>query len=157
MDIVEVIPDVFLGSRIDKNNIHKLKDLGINNLLCCAIELPELHELNELNINFMKLNLEDWEEENVSQYFIDSSNFIEKCLAINNDDYSFPVQGKILIYCQMGISRSTTILISYLMIKQKMRYNEAFNLVLNRRLQANPNSGFRSQLIQLDHELFSEE
>ncbi len=52
----------------------------------------------------------------------------------------------ILIHCQMGKSRSATILIAYLMKFYNYSYDGAFNYVKKLRKIVNPNAGFVKQL-----------
>lgn len=42
----------------------------------------------------------------------------------------------------MGISRSATIVIAYLMFAEKLHINKAFNFVKERRSMIDPNEGF---------------
>ena len=46
----------------------------------------------------------------------------------------------------MGISRSPSIVIAYLMYQNKMKFEEAYNFVKNKRKEISPNSGFQEQL-----------
>ena len=50
----------------------------------------------------------------------------------------------------MGISRSASVTIGYLMFKQKKNYDEIFNYVQSKRKEINPNSGFVKQLKKLN-------
>ena len=49
----------------------------------------------------------------------------------------------------MGISRSTTIVIYYLMKKNNINFEEAYNIVKEKRGVTNPNYGFIEQLKSL--------
>ena len=51
-----------------------------------------------------------------------------------------------MVHCIIGSSRSGTIVIAYIMWKQKMKYEDAFNFVKNKRKIVNPNKGFKEQL-----------
>ncbi|KAM3127151.1 hypothetical protein pb186bvf_020745 [Paramecium bursaria] len=62
--------------------------------------------------------------------------------------------GNVLVHCMMGISRSSTIVIQYLMQKQKMRVGDAFLYVQQRRPIIHPNEGFMQKLYQLNAKLF---
>lgn len=55
-----------------------------------------------------------------------------------------------LVHCAAGISRCSTILISYLMKKYDLTYDEAFKKVKARRSCIQPNSGFEKQLKSYD-------
>ncbi|KIY70327.1 phosphatases II [Cylindrobasidium torrendii FP15055 ss-10] len=48
----------------------------------------------------------------------------------------------VLVHCQQGISRSTSVVIAYLMRHRHMSYDVAFAFVQQHRACANPNSGF---------------
>ncbi|KAL0574178.1 hypothetical protein V5O48_007766 [Marasmius crinis-equi] len=48
----------------------------------------------------------------------------------------------VLVHCQQGVSRSTAIVIAYLIRCKGMSYDEAFQMVLRKRPCAKPNEGF---------------
>lgn len=52
----------------------------------------------------------------------------------------------VLIHCYMGVSRSSSFMISYLMRKYKVSYDKAYQFVKQRRPIINPNPGFILQL-----------
>lgn len=54
--------------------------------------------------------------------------------------------GKVIIHCEKGVSRSSTIVIAYLIWKNKMTYDEAYTLVRKKRAIISPNLGFLVQL-----------
>jgi atypical dual specificity phosphatase/dual specificity phosphatase 12 len=60
-----------------------------------------------------------------------------------------------LVHCYAGISRSASIIISYLMKKYNWSYEKAYNYVKNKRPIINPNRGFKKQLIQYENYLKS--
>lgn len=63
------------------------------------------------------------------------------------------IKGKILVHCQVGISRSATIVLAYLMLKQNMTLVEAIKKVKDER-GIYPNQGFLRQLINLHIKLY---
>ena len=52
----------------------------------------------------------------------------------------------ILVHCLAGISRSVSIIIAYLMIVEKLTYNQALDSIRQIRPEVNPNPGFAYQL-----------
>lgn len=63
--------------------------------------------------------------------------------------------GKVLVHCEAGISRSPTICIAYIMRTQKLRLNEAFEIIKQRRSVISPNFSFMGQLLQFESEVLS--
>jgi protein-tyrosine phosphatase len=64
--------------------------------------------------------------------------------------FCFP--GKVLVHCGIGRSRSSTCVLSYLMIKEGLAATEAVRTVrLHRNIR--PNDGFLRQLAELDNKL----
>ncbi|PSN29326.1 hypothetical protein C0J52_19956, partial [Blattella germanica] len=55
-------------------------------------------------------------------------------------------KGHVLVHCNAGVSRSPAVVIAFLMKNRKMSYNEAYNLVKNKRSVIHPNPGFVQQL-----------
>jgi protein-tyrosine phosphatase len=53
---------------------------------------------------------------------------------------------KVVVHCEVGMSRSPTIVISYLMKYQNMTLREAYNHVKKRRPIVSPNMGMYGEL-----------
>ena len=67
--------------------------------------------------------------------------------------HSFPLfPGKVLVNCLMGMSRSSTCVLAYLMMRQNMTAVEALTEVRRHR-EVRPNDGFLRQLADLDNKL----
>jgi dual specificity protein phosphatase 1B len=64
------------------------------------------------------------------------------------------VESSVLVHCFAGVSRSSTVIVSWLMRYLNMRVMEALHYVRERRPVANPNSGFMAQLLEYEAELF---
>ncbi|KAI5613952.1 dual specificity phosphatase 19, partial [Silurus asotus] len=54
--------------------------------------------------------------------------------------------GVVLLHCNAGVSRSASVAIAYLMAKEKIPFEEAFNRVRSARPSIHPNAGFLLQL-----------
>ncbi len=60
--------------------------------------------------------------------------------------------GKVLVHCREGVSRSATLVVAYLMLKEGMTVQDAIRTVRESR-EICPNEGFLQQLCDFDKEL----
>ena len=63
--------------------------------------------------------------------------------------------GRVLVHCQAGISRSATICLAYLMMRKRVRLDEAFEFVRQRRSIISPNFSFMGQLLQFESQVLA--
>ncbi|AYV81453.1 MAG: putative dual specificity protein phosphatase 1B-like isoform X1 [Harvfovirus sp.] len=61
----------------------------------------------------------------------------------------------VLIHCAMGISRSASMVIMFLMKSRNWRFDQTLAYVENLRKQVNPNKGFKDQMIQFEKQLLN--
>jgi len=114
-DYNEVFPKVYVGDWNTAKNLNLLVSLGITHVVNAAkgigFGMVDTNEqfYEQINIKYMGLPLCDDPNVAINEYFGSVSNFIDDALS---------QKGKILIHCIMGISRSATIAIAYLMIKK---------------------------------------
>ena len=88
----------------------------------------------------MKLRRKKNKKESQNSININSINII------NDKKEAKEKNGRILIHCYKGVSRSVSVLISYLIYLYKWTYDKAFDFVQLKRPVANPNIGFYLQL-----------
>ena len=134
--INKITEKIYLGDIIGAENFQYLKDNKINYILSLAGEDSIKYDKN-LNFKQKIIEIDDCETENIFQYFKECIEFIEKA-------------DKILIHCMCGVSRSSTIVISYLMYKTKKDYYTTYFFVKNKRKFISPNEGFVGQLLKFD-------
>lgn len=82
---------------------------------------------------------------NVSDHIPLMSYYLQKVII-------FLFVGKVYVHCHQGISRSTTVVIAYLMLHEKMGALEALQHILKSRVVM-PNDGFLKRLAVLEHNL----
>ncbi|XP_058031801.1 dual specificity protein phosphatase 15-like isoform X3 [Ahaetulla prasina] len=88
-------------------------------------------------ITYLRIVLPDTPEANIKKHFKKCIRFIHSCRLQG---------GTCLVHCLAGISRSTTIVLAYLMVVTQLGWLEALEAVKAVRPVANPNLGFRRQL-----------
>ena len=125
---------LYLGSYQNACNSKDLKDLKINYILNCA---AECENKNFPEINYFQAKISDLPNFNISIFFKKTNSFINKA----------KLSGKnILIHCQLGISRSTTCLIAYMIKYMGYTTVSALQFVKSKRPHIMPNFGFLQQL-----------
>lgn len=114
---------------------------NITLLINAAQELPKM---DLPGVESIKLFLDDTPHALASAYFDRMSDKINEHL-ING--------GRALVHCVLGISRSTSIILAYLMKYKHMSLKQAYDYVQSRRSVARPNPGFWRQLIDYEKRL----
>jgi protein-tyrosine phosphatase len=96
------------------------------------------------NIEWHRLVIDDDESERISEYFFRVHTIISEALIDNKN---------VIVHCAAGMSRSPSLVIAYLMIENRWKYEEAYNFVKKRRPICEPNIGFVKQLKGLEYKL----
>lgn len=94
-------------------------------------------------IKFLGIPAMDIRAFKLEPYFEEAADFIHEARTSG---------GKVLVHCRQGISRSSTIVLAYLMIKKSMTVQEATRKVRENR-DIIPNPGFLQQLCDLNEKL----
>jgi len=134
----EILPNFYLGSYPSILQYEKLKARGIKNILSIMnfVQIPPFDDRSQ-DFNFLFVKLEDIYYVNISEVFDVAHYFIDNALKKNES---------VLVHCRAGVSRSATIVISYIMRTHNLSYKEALDLVVERRSVVSPNPGFSNQL-----------
>ncbi|UJR20651.1 hypothetical protein I4U23_023773 [Adineta vaga] len=134
---------LYLGTGHQATNWKVVRDLQITHIINISYE----HQcLFPDKIKYLHLQLEDMEDVQLKNRFHETIQFMT--IAFENSS------SRILVHCNLGISRSTTVTLAYLMKTYNATLSEAFKFVRNRRPIICPNLGFLRQLIDYEYELF---
>ncbi|KAK1154152.1 dual specificity protein phosphatase 26-like [Acipenser oxyrinchus oxyrinchus] len=138
----QVWPNLYIGDQdiaVDRCELTKLR---ITHILNCAHSKwrggAEYYE--GMNITYHGIEAQDSPTFDMSVNFYPASEFIHKALSS---------RGRILVHCAVGVSRSATLVLAYLMIRHNMTLVEAIKTVKEHR-GIIPNRGFLRQLSGLD-------
>lgn len=136
-----IINGLYIGSIKSALNEYVYKHCGIETVFSIGKELNPMVFKSMKNI---KISVDDDISENIPFEYL---NLLHDNLNKNN----------CLVHCFMGISRSPSFVIAFLMKYYNLRLNDAYSLVKSKRDIVFPNSGFWKQLIKLDKELFGDD
>jgi len=131
----KILDWLYLGSYRNACDMKDIKNLGINYVLNCAIECKESFPSN---VNYCHLKISDRPKFKIINFLDKASDFINQAQSNN---------GIILVHCQLGISRSTTCVISYFIKYLGYTTMNALNFIKKKRTQVMPNNGFLDQLM----------
>jgi len=104
-------------------------------------------------VTYHQLQLSDNPTANISKYFAECIRFLHEAITKEKN---------VLVHCMGGISRSTSVVIAYIMFTLNLPFDKAYEFVKKQHGKTNPNPGFVSQLKKLEaafaeyHQLKSE-
>lgn len=133
--ITEILPGLYLGNYIGALNKNLLKQLGIK------------HIIQVLSLKYPNPYPNEFQYHNFAIPDLPNYNILPICekARILIEDYL--ARGEpVFVHCFQGVSRSTSVIIYYLMVNYKISLHDAYNFVKNKRPIINPNNGFMKQL-----------
>jgi protein-tyrosine phosphatase len=141
----EILPQkLYLGSLDDAINTDWIKKNNIKDVITVITGIDTeslINSLSEINVKCHVFDVCDNSKQNLSSLFQTLFDIVDSSPSV-------------LIHCGMGISRSATVVLAYLMYSKKMYLNDAVLFVLKSRLCIFPNDGFIIQLIEFENKLF---
>ncbi len=139
-----VLPSsLYLGPRSAASSIPFLTENAITHVLSIGAYPWRKVE----GVIYHRLPLSDSASSSISKVVDAACEIIDEAIASNGT-------GKILVHCQVGISRSPTIVAAYLMMRKGMTLKAALGKIVRVRPQISPNTGFLQQLKEMEVELY---
>ena len=131
----EIIPGICITNYFGSRNLKALNDGNITHVVVCADELAEMFPAK---FSYLKLaGLSDNTTTSLSDHLKQALPWIDR--AVSHD-------GRVLVHCAAGSSRSDAVLVAYLMWSQHMTLEESLALARKGRPIIHPNPGFIAQL-----------
>ena len=130
----EIINGIYIGSVHCAFNKESLADYGITHIL----NISGVPGTYPRNFTYLQVTMRDKEYANLLSAIPAANIFIESSLDSN---------GKVLVHCKGGRSRSAAFISAFIMSTQQVSFEKAFQMVKRKRPIVNVNKGFEKQLI----------
>ncbi|XP_067344893.1 dual specificity protein phosphatase 13A-like [Channa argus] len=143
----EVWPNLFIGDMSVANDRYSLWKLGITHVLNAAhgkMHCQGSHDFYGSTVDYYGVPADDSLSFDLSRYFFPSAEYIQNALDTAG--------ARVLVHCAVGVSRSASLVLAYLMIHHHYTLLEAISKVKEHRWIF-PNKGFLKQLLVLDIKL----
>ena len=142
-----ITDDLYLGMRPDPSRVGALQEAGVTHVVSCLpasarAQLVFLQEAFETTF----IPVHDGIHEDIASTFPGVFDFVQT--ATRRGD------AKVFVHCEVGVSRSATLVTALLMHRRRQRFFEAYCDVRAKRPEVLPNIGFASQLQRFESELF---
>lgn len=125
---------IYLGNAYNAADYYYLKNFGITGIVNACNEISNYFEDD---FEYFKIDILDINNSSIYDYFDPFILFIEKI--INNN-------GKIMIHCYMGSSRSAILVVLYLVKYKSYTLNESIDFITYRRKRVNINITYIEEL-----------
>lgn len=133
----KVAQHIYLGGDAVARDREILKQNGITHILnCVGFVCPEYFKADFV---YRTLWLQDSPSEDITSILYDVFDYFEDVREQG---------GRVFVHCCQGVSRSTSLVIAYLMWREGQSFDDAFQYVKSARGIADPNMGFACQLLQ---------
>ncbi|ESO04773.1 hypothetical protein HELRODRAFT_78741, partial [Helobdella robusta] len=134
------------GSKEAAESHSTLKSFNITHVLNVTEEIDIRYD-KKLRIKSLKIPIKDSNFYDIASQFEGAFSFIDNALLGDS-------KNAVLVHCYYGVSRSSTIVIAYLMYREGLSLDDAYRYLRHVRPKIRPNDGFMKQLQSYDKQLF---
>ncbi|CAH0405679.1 unnamed protein product [Chilo suppressalis] len=137
ISVHEVDDKLFLGNLACARDYKTLKELHITHILTLDLVPLPRSILDHTDLTFKYIKLADVPKEDLICHLPEAIEFIKSSVAAQNNT---------LVHCYFGVSRSASVVIAYMMERHGASYEDALDMVKQKRRFVCPNAGFVAQL-----------
>ena len=150
----QVTPLLFLGGKASATDWDALQQHHITHVINSTVNMP--NTFAERGIIYLRVAVPDTESTDLARHFAKAIAFIDAARA---------VEGRVLVHCSAGMSRSVTLVLAYLMTApapdaaadqlaegRPKTLIDAFRLVKSKRTVVAPNPSFMQQLCEYERQ-----
>jgi len=136
---------IFLGSLESACDREALRERNIHRVVSAVYDIDAIFP-DDPELLYLKVPVIDKPTANIAKHFERAVEFIHEGVTGKHKGEG------VLVHCVFGVSRSSTIVCAYLIMKHNMPVADAIRYVQLRRPRAKPNTGFLIQLQKLNDE-----
>ena len=138
-DVHEITRHLFLTSVFGMNQ-HDMAKKDITWIINVTTDMPRFKEFKQTTL---RVPVTDDRGEDIYPFLDYVADAINELISHNED---------VVVYSQAGVSRSTVLVIAYLIKHEKRTLRSAYNLVLEKRPVVRPNTTFLHALVKFENE-----
>ena len=136
---------LYMGNMWQALSRDVMRDMKITHIVNASLDCDNAHVAS--GVQYMNVRVKDKKNSDITPYFPLFYAFMCDALQKNPD-------ARILVHCTQGVSRSATLVLSYLMKSKRWTLVQSVNCLLSKRGVVYPNRGFVAQLMRFEHTLY---
>jgi dual specificity phosphatase 12 len=137
----QILPFLYLGGVDAVADTQCVVNQGIRAVVCCLRELEFPTKEFSKDLEYYRVDVEDMSREPIELFFPEATEFIHSWISREQP---------VLVHCRAGVSRSASVVMSYLVTYQGYSLHDAFFLVRSHRSIVSPNLGFMEKLCEYE-------
>uniref|UniRef100_A0A4W3H459 Dual specificity protein phosphatase 8-like n=1 Tax=Callorhinchus milii TaxID=7868 RepID=A0A4W3H459_CALMI len=138
----QIFPHLYLGSQSDVLNKEVMVRNRISHVLNVSSNCVKPNFIPDTH--FLRIPIDDSYRERLLPWILTAVQFIGTRVML---------QGRVLVHCWAGVSRSPAIAIAYVMNTSGLPLDDAYRFVKDRRASISPNFNFLGQLVEFERNL----
>ena len=136
---------LYMGNMWQALSRDVMRDMKITHIVNASLDCDNAHVAS--GVQYMNVRVKDKEDSDITPYFPLLYAFMCDAIKENPD-------ARILVHCTQGVSRSATLVLSYLMKSKRWTLVQSMNCLLSKRGVVYPNRGFVAQLMRFEYKLY---